>query len=298
VAGETPAGGNQDPPVVDHTAAQSLLGYLYQVEVALLELIRRSRGPSVDPALALSIERFDNVAFERAGSAEEILQTKHSLYAAKSLTDASVDLWRTIKVWIDLASEGAIEVERAALSLLTTSTASSGGAASLLRPDAERDVAHAGRILERIAGASTNQENAAAYTAFLTLPGDQRARLVAAVVVLDRAPTIRDVRSELLTLLWHATDRRFHEQLITRLPGWWYGRVVRHLTAPDRDPILADEVELEIGDLREQLVSDNLPSTFPGTGIGNSPQGPLETATVTANGLTPGTYTCKVVVDP
>jgi hypothetical protein len=32
--------------------------------------------------------------------------------------------------------------------------------------------------------------------------------------------------------------------------------------------------------------------------IGNSPQGPLETATVTANGLQPGDYTCKVHVDP
>ena len=33
-------------------------------------------------------------------------------------------------------------------------------------------------------------------------------------------------------------------------------------------------------------------------GIGNSPQGPSGTVTVTANGLKPGNYTCKVVVDP
>jgi hypothetical protein len=34
------------------------------------------------------------------------------------------------------------------------------------------------------------------------------------------------------------------------------------------------------------------------TGIGNSPQGPADPVTVTANGLTPGTYTCTVDVDP
>ncbi len=34
------------------------------------------------------------------------------------------------------------------------------------------------------------------------------------------------------------------------------------------------------------------------TGIGNSPQGPSDPVTVTANGLKPGTYTCTVVVDP
>ena len=33
-------------------------------------------------------------------------------------------------------------------------------------------------------------------------------------------------------------------------------------------------------------------------GIGNSPQGPADPVTVTANGLKPGTYTCTIVVDP
>ena len=34
------------------------------------------------------------------------------------------------------------------------------------------------------------------------------------------------------------------------------------------------------------------------TNIGNSPQGPADPVTVTATGLTPGTYTCTVVIDP
>jgi len=33
-------------------------------------------------------------------------------------------------------------------------------------------------------------------------------------------------------------------------------------------------------------------------GIGNSPQGPADPVTVTANGLKPGTYTCTVLIDP
>lgn len=32
--------------------------------------------------------------------------------------------------------------------------------------------------------------------------------------------------------------------------------------------------------------------------VGNSPQGPADPVTVTANGLKPGTYTCTVVIDP
>ena len=32
--------------------------------------------------------------------------------------------------------------------------------------------------------------------------------------------------------------------------------------------------------------------------VGNSPQGPADPVSVTANGLKPGTYTCTIVVDP
>ncbi len=39
-------------------------------------------------------------------------------------------------------------------------------------------------------------------------------------------------------------------------------------------------------------------SSTPAADIGNSPQGPSDPVTVTADGLKPGTYTCTVVVDP
>jgi uncharacterized surface anchored protein len=35
-----------------------------------------------------------------------------------------------------------------------------------------------------------------------------------------------------------------------------------------------------------------------GTNVGNSPQGPAASDSVTANGLKPGTYTCTLVIDP
>jgi hypothetical protein len=47
--------------------------------------------------------------------------------------------------------------------------------------------------------------------------------------------------------------------------------------------------------------TDGAPGAFPGTDIGNSPDpdtGTANPAEVDANGLEPGTYTCKVVIDP
>lgn len=83
------------------------------MEIALIELVRRSRGRTVDPGVALSIERFDDVVFESDGDAMDILRTKHSVEGSRPLTDSSVDVWRTLKVWIDLASKGDSSARRA-----------------------------------------------------------------------------------------------------------------------------------------------------------------------------------------
>jgi hypothetical protein len=148
-----------DPP--SHTAGPQLLGYLYQVDVALVELITRSRGRIVDPAVGLSIEKYDDVAFETGATPTEVLQTKHSLNEAKSLSDTSTDLWRTLKGWIDLRQidEGLGDGQQAVLSLLTTSAAPDGSAAAKLRPDPLRDVPAAERILERVAQGFGNKAN-------------------------------------------------------------------------------------------------------------------------------------------
>lgn len=57
-----------------HDATASLLGYMYQVHVALLELMRRA---AETPAIAMRMEVLDDVSFEVEASPMELLQTKH-----------------------------------------------------------------------------------------------------------------------------------------------------------------------------------------------------------------------------
>jgi hypothetical protein len=70
--------GESDAAIAGGTARDAFLGYTYQAEIALLELTRR-RIASADPEWSLTIEVFDDVAFERDGSPEEFLQTKRVL---------------------------------------------------------------------------------------------------------------------------------------------------------------------------------------------------------------------------
>ena len=57
------------------SAADSAVGYLYQVRTALLWALRRLRAGN---DFVVSLETLDDVTFEsRGGKPEELLQTKH-----------------------------------------------------------------------------------------------------------------------------------------------------------------------------------------------------------------------------
>ena len=81
------------------SAADSALGYLYQVRVALLWALRRLK---TDVDFVISLETLDDVTFEtKGGKPEELLQTKHHRNREATLTDASEDLWKSLRVWFE-----------------------------------------------------------------------------------------------------------------------------------------------------------------------------------------------------
>jgi hypothetical protein len=80
------------------SAAASAIGYLYQCRYALLESLRRLRR---DDQFRVFIETLDDVVFERDGEPPDLLQTKHHIKKTADLTDTSVDLWKTIRIWCE-----------------------------------------------------------------------------------------------------------------------------------------------------------------------------------------------------
>ena len=81
-----------------HSAAKSAVGYMYQARLALLEALRYAYR---DSGIEIAVEKLDDVSFEKDGGALELLQTKHHLKKSGDLTDSSVDLWKTLRVWAE-----------------------------------------------------------------------------------------------------------------------------------------------------------------------------------------------------
>lgn len=257
-----------------YSAAASLLGYIYQCRLALLESLKRLKS---DPDIAVAIETLDDVVFEKDGSPTEVIQVKHHIARKASLTNASTDLWKTIRIWCDLFSGGLSE-ENSILCLMTTEEAANNSAARYLRIEG-RNIAEAENLLLQTSQTSSNESNKEGYQKFNSLTPEQRRALLERVYILDNCPLSRDLQSNLSEELWGHCERQHSEQFLTYLEGWWLQRVVAGLDGSELTDI-ADieidsetftrkkhkilkitgrEIDAQLVDLRERFKSDSLP---------------------------------------
>jgi hypothetical protein len=242
------------------SAADSALGYLYQVRVALLWSLRRARA---NTDFLVSLETLDDVTFESlevtGPKPDELLQTKHHKKGEASLSDASSDLWKSLRVWFEGRANGTIPPD-AALYLLTTSAAPNEGAAWFLRSDGVRNVDKALQKLETVTQTSESVANAPAYEAFRALPQAARRAILENIVVLDRAHGVIAIDSDLKAEVHWSAETKHLDAFLRRLEGWWLRRVIKQLAeSPQSAGILSAEIEAEMTDLREQFKPDNLP---------------------------------------
>jgi hypothetical protein len=230
------------------------LGYFYQCRYALLEALRRL--PEGD-RFCIGIETLDDVVFETNGSAVDVLQTKHHINSHANLTDASTDLWKTLRIWIEGQASETIPQD-AQFFIITTALCSEGTAAAYLRPHG-RDEMMALEHLAATASTSSSETNASAYQAFKSIDEKARERLIKAVIVLDASPSIGQLNELLRQAVFFAVERQFLESYLQRLEGWWHGRVVKHLLDNDAGPILGEELEAEANRIRAQFKEESLP---------------------------------------
>lgn len=239
--------------MTDFSAAPSALGYLFQCEVALLEALRRK-----DPALDISLETLDDITFE--GEQLELGQVKlHS--TPGNLTDASDDLWKTLRVW----SAGYRARPRALLTLLTTAHAADGSIALLLGAGPERDTETAHDRLLAIARTSANTGLRSAFDAFTQLSDSDRRDMVSNIVIAPDAPGFDDLEAAFREVLHYAAPANRVDGLVARLREWWLRRSEAMLVEVVRTghaSTSVQEVEERLADIRDQLGPESLPDDF------------------------------------
>ncbi len=233
-----------------HSAAGQALGYLHQCMWALVELGRRG---SADPAVELRLEALDDIQFDSDGSPAELLQTKHHLGSAGTVTANSTDLWRTLNVWMDVDS-----IDDVILRLVTTQAIQEDSALSRLCIGGDRDVAAVATALGEAATESKNAATATWRQKFLALDDRTREDLLDRIYIDDRSSQAPEFDRELIKTFRYAIPVGKEDVFGHLLKGWWAGISVR-LLSRELGAITGGDLVLQVNDIADQLKSDTLP---------------------------------------
>jgi len=237
------------------SADAAALGYFYQVRLALVEALK-GIGSAED--FSIFVETIDDVVFEKSDSSLDILQTKHHVSRTANLTDASEDLWKTIRIWCELIKSGSLST-RTKFFLVTTGVAGEGTAPSYLRANSSRAVNVAIERLNSTAVTSVSVSNKDSYDAYKALSVVERKLLFESVFILDGAPDIANLEGLLRQAVYIAVDDNQVTAFLERLEGWWFRRVLEQLYEKNPLPILREELSSALSDFRDQFRRDNLP---------------------------------------
>jgi hypothetical protein len=242
------------------TAGASATGYLYQCRYALRMLLDRIARNELDAEA--SVERFDDIAFEKAGQPVELIQTKHHLGTPSDLSDQGPDLWKTLRVWSEGLTGGLFQVPQAALTIVTTAASAAGSAAECLKPGPSRNPTKALRLINKASRQMTGTTLEPARKAFRSLTRPMQEALIGSVYVLDRSPDINDSSAAIRTALGRPVRTEHMPAFQERLEGWWFGQLIPRLSGAVKSAIRATDLIAFIDDLRDSFRQDSLPIDY------------------------------------
>ena len=236
-----------------HNAAGQMLGYLYQVRYALNLLLE-----SNDPGYQISLEKFDDIAFDRDGTPVQLIQVKHHTTPA-SLTDASTDLWRTLNVWIDAITNDFSLLDHTDFVIITTSVAPDNSAAKMIQQQKYKD---AYDRLKDVTNDSSNQTNLRYYIRFKSVGESILFQLVKRIRIISSASDITDIEQNIQRQIRYSCKPEHVQPAIERIEGWWFQECIKALSSVN--PIISTNRQLhaKVYEISRQYDDDNLPIEF------------------------------------
>lgn len=238
----------------NHQASEQMLGYLYQVRYALASLLDHD-----NPDFQISIEKFDDIAFSKDDVPKQLIQVKHHVQQRGNLSDASTDLWRTLKVWIDIINTSPDILDGTEFFIITTSTASKDSAAYYLKNDHNRNPNSAYRQLKEVCKKSGNTAHATYYNAFLKMNEEIAKKLIEQIIIIDGASNIIDVDKILLKQIRYSCIPKYENQICERLEGWWYRKAIEALCSDVPIFITQNQIRTQIVSMSQEYSDENLP---------------------------------------
>lgn len=245
--------------ITDFSAKEPSLGYFYQIKYALLILLTQSKeldNPKV------RIENLDDIEIEDVNTLQ-LLQTKLHIKNKANLTDASVDFWKTIRIWSEHINNGLIDLETTIFNLITTEEIPTSSLLYKFKSSISLDneILEIIKSLDKISIESSNKINAKAYLAYQSLSVDNKKSLIKRIRILDNSIGITEINDKIKKELIYSTYPSSLDAFLEILEGWWFAKSIDNLTSRI-DSISSSELQLKIANISDSFQADNLPNHF------------------------------------
>ncbi len=242
------------------SAAEQGLGYIYQVRLALLQLLQLPEGTAV------SLEMDDDLDFRDLAGGKSLASLKHKAVGDR-LTDLSTDFWKSVNIWLARYKRDGRSASNLRFFLLTTATVQPGSFLARLLPDksgAPSDVATLKELADVALAESSSKLIAPITALFNELSDPEKQDFLERVLILDGSPRIADIPAIIRDKYMRSIRREHRDFVFERLEGWWTDAVIKHLTGAAREGISGYEVSDKLSNLAEEYKTDNLPINFRG----------------------------------
>ena len=240
------------------SADESVLGYLFQIRYSLYEIIKPDRNEGAN----ISIEFLDDFDIYDSNTIRDVAQLKHHLKSTANLQNSSSDIWKTLRIWINLYQKGKIDIDETTFFLITTSDIADGSIAYYLLDDDNRNIDKAVKELTKIANNKGTQKLKKSYEAFLNLSKAERSLLVSNIIIKGKIKPIDEIDGLIKNILKYSVDDKFVDSAFNRLEGWWFQKSIEILTSDTPRYIKRQTILKKIRDLASQFQVDSLPVDY------------------------------------
>lgn len=235
-----------------YAAAASSIGYDYQIRLALLKSFEINEESEVH------IEALDDIELN-TNDGKQLLSLKHK-QINDTLTDLSVDFWKSVNIWIDRISTITTPIN---FLLCTTATVSASSLLKIITDGSKRtiqleDITKIIKILDT----STNKTIIPIREKFKALENSKKIELFNRITILDKSIRINDIPKEIMDNRFRTVDQQYRNNVYETLEGWWFSTVIKKMTGSLKDPLIVRDISTKLQQISEQYFADNLPITF------------------------------------
>jgi hypothetical protein len=237
-----------------HDASGQLTGYLYQILMALLSVLENT-----DSEAQICLEKFDDIAFIEDDEPLILIQTKHHLRQQSDLSNASVDLWRTINSWCDSIKKSPSGLSTTSFLIITTASIQDNTAVSFLLNTNIRNTKKALEILCNTANTSLSKANNDYYKNFLNMSSSQQKHLINNTFIYANSYNMAEIKPAIMRFVRCATISQFEEKVYDKLIGWWMKEIIKCLLSTELVFINRMQIQNILYDIAGEYQADSLP---------------------------------------